>query len=236
MQNTVIGSKRPVGATCPGGSFGASLATPASAPPNAKHTPKAKQTATILATVFIAAPFPRSLIIRHYRYLGSIWTWKVYAASGIQLLHGGLIQKSLVHRAIQLWFVMSGAAVYSLWREFDHRNDSRHTSVLVLVGNRHRRRPGIASLRIDVSGPVVLDLQRAPQRLGQWSPAPLPQSGNANGSIWRLYPVSLRVRAHTLLRSAGLHHQLPESYAPGQHSRCPISPCEELWPAANPQL
>src|SRR6516225_8987444 len=51
MQNTVIGSKRPVGATCPGGSFGASLATPASAPPNAKHTPKAKQTATIFPTV-----------------------------------------------------------------------------------------------------------------------------------------------------------------------------------------
>ena len=124
--------------------------------------------------------------------------------------------------------VMSAAAVYRLWRGSDPRNDSRHTSVLVLVGNRHRRRHGIASLRIAVSGSVVLDRRRAQQRLGQWSPAPLPQSGNANDSIWRSNPVSLRVRAHRLLRSAGLHHQLPEFSAPAQHSRSSISPCEEL--------
>ena len=71
-----------------------------------------------------------------------------------------------------VWEVTNGAALDTLWREFDRHNGLGHTSVLVPAGNRHRKQPCILNFRIDASGRAVLDLQKAQQRLAQRSPAP----------------------------------------------------------------
>jgi hypothetical protein len=122
---------------------------------------------------------------------------------------------------------MNGAALDTLWREFDRRNDLGHTSVLVRAGNRHKRQPCILNFRIDASERAVLDLQKAQQRLAQWSPAPPSRSGDAIGSISLPHRVALLSQVHGLLYSSGVHHQPPESCAQGQRSQFAILLHEE---------
>jgi len=100
--------------------------------------------------------------------------------------------------------VTNGAALDTLWREFDRHNGLGHTSVSVPAGNRHRKLPCILNFRIDASGRAVLDLQKAQRRPAQWWPAPPSWSGDAIGSISLPHRVALPSQVHRLLHSADI--------------------------------
>ena len=125
------------------------------------------------------------------------------------------------------WGIINGAALDTFWREFDRRNDLGHTSVLVRAGNRRKRQPCILSFRIDASERAVLDLQKAQQRLAQWSPAPPSRSGDAMGSFSLQHRIALPSQVHGQMHSSVVHHQPLESCPQGQRSQSAILLREE---------